>query len=362
MKADLPAGNWRISGNIEDVRMSGGKSWRTNDYSFEGHYDSRRFLLEMTPHGAEDDIAESVGKDGNFIYLIQRYSKLGKKDALRTESLAVVEPTVFSRYASHALVSVLMAFADTNDLGCLTSGKDIFLLGNIRRYPEENNTFAVKRRPDGLDIVATCYGGEERRPEGMVPIQRFDNGFKRWIYESRLAMADPTNGTVSIDYERFYPYKGKLFLEHRVTGKIILKPENKILSSFNPRVNEDILLVRDYRYRAVLFPLSKGITDQCYFYFLTNHSWDIDTSQIYSHMQQLREVLSRPSEKNDAGFQARLKDEPLKSIHKNKIKSSHRILILIAMAGFFVGFPIVMLLFYYARGKDKNKQTKYTVG
>jgi hypothetical protein len=268
-KAELPLGTWRLSGNVEDVRISSGVSAKTNSYSFEGHYSGRNVLINMTPHGAEDDIAESVGKDGDLIYLIQRYAKPGMKDAPRTESLAVVEPTVFSRYASHALASVLMAFATTNDLDCLASGTDIFILGNLRRYPEENNTFAIKRRPNGIDIEATCYGGEERGRDRMMPIQGFDSGFKRWAYKSKISMSDPTHGVISVQYERFYPHKGHLILDRRVIGEILLSPENEAISSFKPKIQEDRLVVHDYRFRALLFPISKGIADQYHLVRLT---------------------------------------------------------------------------------------------
>ena len=115
-----------------------------------------RFLIDMTPHGAEDEITERVGRDGGLIYPIQRYPRV--QNAPRTESLAAVEPTVFSRQATHALVSVMMAFAETKDLNCLTSGKDVFILGNLRRYPEENNTFAVKPR-SVVWILRQCVMG-----------------------------------------------------------------------------------------------------------------------------------------------------------------------------------------------------------
>lgn len=363
LKADLPAGKFYISGNIEALRMSGGEVRRTNNYSFAGHYADGRFLLDMTPQGAEDDIQETAGKDGELIYLIQRYRKPGENEGPRTESVAVVEPSVFSRYASDALAAVLMAFAETNDLGRLTSGKDIFLLGNIRRYPEENNTFKAKFRPDGLDIEATCYGGEERRPEGMVPIQGFENGFKRWTFESALTETESTNAVISVRYERFYPFNRNLFVEKRVTGKIIMKPENEQISLFKPDFQETSLEVHDYRYRAALFPLSKGIADQYDLYWLENHSWAVDTNKIFVHFQQLREFLLRPSTTNTV-WQTRLKDDPFGSIFRNQIKNSHRIIILTAFGLFSAGFPGVILLYSWAkrrklkqRNKKQNDQT-----
>jgi hypothetical protein len=349
-KADLPEGKWHISGDVEDVRMSGGYSQRTNNLSFEGHYDSGRFLLDMVPHDSEEDIAESAGWDGNLFYMIQRYPITLGKGLARTESLGKIEPTVISRYSTYALTSVLLALADSNTLEYLQSGKDIFILGNLRRYPEENNTFKVSQTSTNVDIEAVCHGGEERNPAGiMIPIQGFEKGFTRWTYKSDLKMLNESNSVITSHYECFYPFGGKLFLERKVTGKFLLCSNNESISSFKPEILESKLLVDDYRYRAMLFPLSKGIVDQCWMYTLTNHSWDYDTNITYTHFKNLVLYLSGPGVTNSS-----LKDEPFSSIQIES-KPIRRIILLITFLVFSVSF-LGVILFNSWRATQKRKE------
>ena len=312
--ASFLSGIWSLSGNIEDLRLSGGQIWATNCFTFDGHYDNGRFLVDMIPHGSMDNVAESAGWDGELFYLVQHYPKyssadVGKelRDLPRTESLGKIEPTVFSRYATPGLDSVLLAFADTNALDRLQSGKDIFILNGLRRYPEENNTFKVKRGPSSLDIEAICHGGEERGPAGFVPIQGFAEGFTRWTYHADLNLRDPSNGVISMQYLRFHPSKGKLLLETKVTGQIQLGPDPNPVSLFRPAMSESSLLVDDYGGRPMLFPLNKGIVDQCFIYRLTNHVWDFDRSVIATRFAAIREMLARPD-----SLDPKLRDEPLR--------------------------------------------------
>lgn len=307
VKAGLPPGNWRFSGNITDVRMSAGSGVRTNTLSVRGRYYNGNFLAEVVPQNSEDNIAESAGWDGDLLRLIQRYPKT-PGTAARTESLGKVEPTVYSRYATHALVPVLLACADTNALEFVKSGTNIVILGNLRIFPEEDNTFEVNHRPDGVDIKAVCHGGEEMNAQGaMVPVQKFENGFTRWTFTSDVKMSEPDGGMLSVQYERFYPGKGKLHQERKVTGQIQLTRDSESISSFRPTIEESDLLVDDYRYRAMLFPLSKGVVDQYWAYHLTNHSWECDTNKMYKHFENLRGYFSEVGITNSA-----FRDEPLR--------------------------------------------------
>ena len=310
----LLSGDWGLSGNLEDLRLSGGQIRVTNRFTLDGHYDHERFLVNLTPQGSEDNVAESAGWDGELFYLIAHYPNYSAADAgkalrdlPRTESLGKVEPTVFSRYATPGLASVLLAFAGTNALERLQSGNDIFILNGQRRYPEENNTFKVKRGPSSLDLEAICHGGEERGPAGFVPIQGFAAGFTRWTYHADLNLRDPSNGVISVRYRRFHPSKGKLLLETQVTGQIQLRPDRNPVSVFRPAITESSLLVDDYGCRPMLFPHNKGIVDQCCIYPLTNHVWDFDRRAIATHFVAIREMLARPD-----SLDPKLQDEPLR--------------------------------------------------
>jgi hypothetical protein len=329
-KGGLPPGSWRLSGNIDDVRMNSGAVVRTNTLTVLGRYHNGNFLIDSVPQDNEDNIAESAGWDGDLLRLIQRYPKTHGTMA-RTESLGKVEPTVYSRYATHAFVPMLLACADTNALEFVNSGTNIIILGNLRDFPEENDTFEVNYRSNGVDIKAVCHGGEEMNSMGvMVPVQGFENGFTRWTFASDLKMSDPNGGLLLVQYERFYPGNGKLHQQRKVTGKIQLTRDTESISTFTPTIEETNLLVNDYRYRAMLYPLSKGVVDQYSAYYLTNHSWECDTNRMYKHFQALRGYFAGPGSTN-----SRLKDEPRRdegvTINPARRKTILGVLILFAL-------------------------------
>src|ERR1044071_9225040 len=58
--ADLPNGNWKISGEISDVAMSASQgSVFTNTFSLAGYYHDGHFLVDLTPIKSLDDGTES---------------------------------------------------------------------------------------------------------------------------------------------------------------------------------------------------------------------------------------------------------------------------------------------------------------
>jgi len=295
-----------MSGNIVDVRLSSSGSQFTNTLSLTGHYDNGHFLIDLMPVKTEDEIAESAGWDGESLYLIQRFPDFPGKGEPRDKSLGFVEPSVFSRYATHALTSVLLALTSSNALAGLETGQDVVVLGGERKYPEENNAYKVSYLSSGdVEIEALCPG-HEIGPMGTVPIEGFDGGFTRWTHKSNLTGISGTNdpGVLLVEYKRFMPLKGKLVRGRVVTGKILFRPEDRAVSEFRPIITEDNLSVMDYSCRSQLFPVNKGLMDQNYLYRLTNHLWNFDRNIIVADFAKRKAWLVAH------GVPKEMKDEP----------------------------------------------------
>ena len=272
----VPEGSWSISGKVIDMRITSAGLQASNTLSLTGHCSNGRFVIDLVPVKTQDEIAESAGWDGNDLFLIQRWPK--SKGLPRTKSLGYIEPTIFSRYATPALTSVLSAFADSNELSRLESGSEIVILDTWREYPEESNTFTVGYLPSsGIQVTARCPGLKIERT-GMSPIRGFEDGFTRWTFTSNLKSP---NALVT-EYDRFDPQQGKLVQIRKVTSEILLEREEAGASSFQPEIPENSLTVLDYSQRRTLFQFYKeGLTDQCRIYEVTNHLWDfVNNSNI----------------------------------------------------------------------------------
>lgn len=291
----ISAGSWLLSGEIADVQGGVGGSETKNRLSLKGHYAGGKFLIDLVPISTQDNIAESVGWDGGFLRLIQRFpSTPGGR--FRDSSVGFVEPSVFSRYASDALTSVLLAFAGSNSIEQLTEGNDFVVLGVDRLYPEEDNTYEIKHVGKlGIEMAALCPAEKVTRA-GRTPIAGFENRFLRWSFRSTFIDWTATNsGLLEVEYKRFKPLegsKGRLLCVRHVSGKIIFQKDPFQIAAFHPNISEDDLRVLDYSYRHELFPLSKGISDQCYPYVLTNHAWDFDTNIVAASFLERRAVLA----------------------------------------------------------------------
>jgi hypothetical protein len=299
--ASLPTGARRISGDVVDVLVGATQSI-TNTLSITGSYNNGHFQIDLTPINASDNIAESVGWDGEFLRIIQRFPDLPGNNQPRDRSLAFVEPDVFSRYATHALACVLLAFADSNMLTRIEAGQELVILGNERRYPEEDNSYTVRRGPSGdVEITALC-SGQEIGPSGKLPLEGFQDGFTRWTHKSSMTSAHGTEpDTLVAEYNRYKPLKGKLIQERLVTAKIIFGLDQTPASDFRPTISENSLTVMDYSGRSQLFPLNKGIVDQNYTYTLTNKAWDFDRTVIVASFadRKARFAQGIPKELND---------------------------------------------------------------
>jgi hypothetical protein len=290
--ASLPNGSWRMSGDIMDVLLTGNGQSITNKLSLTGHYDNGHFLMDLMPIETLDNIAESAGWDGEALRLIQRFPDLPGNNQPRDRSLGFVEPSVFSRYATHSLTSMLLAFADDEALKRLEDGQELVILGIQRKYPEENNVYTVKTLPSGIEISAQCPG-QEVTTTGETPIKGFENGFTRWTFHSSFTgFAGMDSGTLLVEYSRYVPSRGKLFKERQVTGTIHFNLDQSTTYECRPTISESALTVLDYSYRPLLFPLSKGIVDQNYKYIITNHVWYFDTNVIAAAFQERKARLS----------------------------------------------------------------------
>lgn len=253
------------------------------------------FLVEVMPINAEDDIAESAAWDGENLYLIQRWHDARRMGLPRDKSLGFVEPNVFSRWATEALVSVLIAFADSNALTHLQDGQFPVNLGPRRLYPEENNTYTVRRLESGLvEIEAHCPGLELGSTD-LIPIFGFDKGFLRWKHSSNLGSVSGAKGSIEevVNYDRFAPMKGQLIQERKVTARILFDSEPEKPLVFRPTITESSLTVLDYSARVELFPYTKGIIDWFHQYELTNRIWNYDTNLVSKTIADVKTLLAK---------------------------------------------------------------------
>jgi hypothetical protein len=270
--ASILTGSWQMS--------KAGPAF-TNNLSVNGYYNNGRFLIDLTPIKTEDNIAESVGWDGNGLYLIQRFpeSPSGKE---RNKALGYIEPSVFSRYATPALTSVLAAFADSNELSRLESGNEVVILDTWRKYPEESNTYTARYLPAGGIEITASSPGQRIEPTGrLAPIVGFENGFTRWTYKSVLnqSAGQHDERTLQTEYNRYDPEQGKLIKMRDVKSDILFSPDGKSITDFRPKIPENRLTVWDYSQRQMLFEFYKqGMSDQNHIYTLIGHKWNIDTN------------------------------------------------------------------------------------
>jgi hypothetical protein len=283
-RADIPPGNWAFSGNILDYGMASRGPIFTNTFTITGHCSNGHFILDTTPIKTMDDVAESAGWDGNLLCLIQRGSPIPHNNgAPRTNCIGYVEPNVFSYYATYGLSAVLTSFADSNQLADLEQKKMPVILGRLRIYPEENNTYKVTHSDlNSTEIEAICPGLRPGRI-GLEPIPGFEQGFTRWKFKSSLV---PTNGTwiLSAQYDeplaKLIKPTTKQLQDRAVTVEIFFQPETQAVTSFRPPITEQRLGVMDYSARKDFFPWTKGQFDWHCDYYLTNQQWDFPTAYI----------------------------------------------------------------------------------
>lgn len=350
--AGLPKGSWSMTGEIADVILSSRGPSLTNTYSITGHCDDGNFLLDLTPAKSSADVAESAGWDGELLCLIQRWSNPQKwsngpqTSLLRTNSLAYVEPSVFSRYASFALQPILVAFADSNLLSNLEKGQIPAILGNMRVYPEENNIYAVRRLSSGYTEIEAFSPGLKLGTTNLVPIPGFERGFTRWTHRSIFTASNTTNVTLSVEYNRFSPINGKLVQNRTVTAQISFCTTNQEKSSFRPIITENSIVVQDCSSRYEILPWTKGAVEWICQYEFTNKNWDFDTNSINAQLAQFKTNMILMG-----GYPKDLlaKANTIYEYRASPTLQSHRIITLSVLIGFSV-LSAIALWFSSRRG------------
>ncbi len=355
-QAALPLGNWDVNGKILDLRRSefDGTNvvFYTNSLSLIGYTDGLKFLINIDPVQTEDEIAECAGWDGEFLRFIQRYPNTPGKGMARDQALGYVEPSVFSRYATAALTGVLLSFANDEALNRITSGGELVILGNERRFPEENNTFRVRRiEPNKVEIEATCPG-VEISPSGLIKIPGLDGGFVRWTHKVSF-VTNETGVSVNIDYKRYGVIQGRPVLDRIVVADLNMRLGSESLKDFRPLIGENSLRVRDYSGRPSLFPYSKGIMDQNCVYSLTNHAWDNDLKLVALSFAKRKDALAT------YGAPAALIDNPYRT--SSTAQSHKRVLIVGIMIIASVLFGATIWLLSRQINNKKQKQPKQKI-
>jgi hypothetical protein len=298
-KAELPAGSWKFSGIVnDDLSGANGSVVMHQTLTVSGYFENGSFVVDVDPQKSMQNIWESAGWDGKLLRVVQNFPDKPGPGQPRTQWVGIVEPNVFSRHASIATTSILMAFADTNILASMRQGGELIILDELRLYPEEDNTYEINQLPSGgLEIRATCPGQKVARG-GNIPITGFEHGFNRWTYHSTVDRPDSTDSTNSMDsyklktdFEQFRPVGGRLLREHHIIGNLEFEKCDSKATNFRPEINLDALSVRDYSGRPVIFPQNKGVVDQFYPYTLTNHLWNFDQQKIISNAMDYKEFV-----------------------------------------------------------------------
>ncbi len=297
-KAELPAGPWKFSGTVsDDLKDANGSVLMHQTLAVSGYYEDGSFVVDVDPKKSQQNVWESAGWDGKLLRVVQNFPDKPGPGQPRDRWLGTVEPNVFSRHATLATTSILMAFADTNILASMSQGGELIILGELRLYPEENNTYEINQLPSGgLEIRATCPGQIVARG-GNIPIPGFDHGFTRWIYHSIVDKPDSPKPIDSFklktEFEQFRPVNGHLLTEHHITANLDFTKSEAKVTNFRPEITLDAIQVRDCSGRPLLFPLNKGYADQVYIYTLTNHVWDFDQERINHNARDIRELLAK---------------------------------------------------------------------
>jgi len=288
-KAELPAGPWKFSGIVnDDLKGANGSVVMHQTLAVSGYFENGSFVVDVDPQKSPQNIWESAGWDGKLLRIVQNFPDKPGPGQPRSRWLGTVEPNVFSRHATPATTSILMAFADTNILASMRQGGELIILGERRLYPEENNTYEINQLPSGgLEIRATCPGQKVARG-GNIPIPGFEHGFTRWTYHSIVDKPDSPKSIDSFklktEFEQFRPADGRLLTEHHIIGNLDFEKSEAKVTNFWPEISQDAMQVWDYSMRPLIYPLNKGAVDQACVYTLTNHIWNFD--------QELKELIT----------------------------------------------------------------------
>jgi hypothetical protein len=279
----------KIDGQITDFRLNpAGVALATNRLAFSGIYRDGCFRVDITPIAAEDDIQESAAWE-SCLYLVQRFPSEPGKGLPRDKSIGYIEPTIFSRYSTHATAALLMALADHNAVVALTNaGGHPILLGTIRQYPEEASAFSLNYSSFGnWSASAVCPGLVVGRDNKLTPLDSpvYADGFLRWRFRTEVTDRSDVALATRFVYERFRPKyaaqkptgRDDLIKDRHIEGNLRLEYSAVDVPSFRPEITEPSLMVLDFRGRRDFVKASGNYEkDYCVQHILTNQSWSLD--------------------------------------------------------------------------------------
>ncbi len=299
---------WRFGGPVIDIRNDGsGKPARTNYLSIAGYRFSDAFGFTVYPDDTSDEIEETFGWSGTALHFITRFPEEPGKGQPRDRSLGYVEPTLFSRYASHAALPVLIALASTNAIYEMAySNRYSTILGTLRHYPEESNTFRVLQL-GGTDLLIQAYApGTSVQNGDLVPLYApYRNGFLRWSYTSTRTLENK----VVFEYRRFLPKhprqepkdKMDVLCYRQVTGSLLFEKSTAVPLDLLPAIAEERLPIWDFRFRSRFEVGDNGGKGETLIqHFLTNKIWELNDSD--SLMRATNIQLSDSTKKRSLAY------------------------------------------------------------
>jgi len=286
---------YSVQGTIVDIRKTERGDGSTNQLSVSGITDGGHFTLDVVPVKTEDEIAESVGWDGSLFRLIQRYPKWPGMGQPRDQFVGVVEPTPFSWYMSHASASAVFGLVDTSVIQPFLSGDGRFtILGGLRNYPEENNTYRLDHvGAGGYQLVAHSPGIVVR---GAIEdhILGWRKGFKRWTISVTNESLGAREFRRKIRYQRFYPAESGLFLYRDVESVLTFSDTSDLAladKAWVPEIVESALPVRDYTGRFDFMEYSEGRVDSPLVYLIEDGTWADKTQLIKENFDKFRQQM-----------------------------------------------------------------------
>lgn len=280
----------RFAGTIKDLRLPGGNSTPvTNTLSVRGDWVGDIFHFKALPHSAEDEIEEDISWNGSALYILARWPTERGSQMPRTNALAYIEPEAFSRYATHASASLLMALAPLELFKTLDSSNRIpVILGTKRVYPEEDNRYELNVAPSGRVSVKAFAPGFQIVNGSTLPLATaYKNGFLRWQFERERIL---TNGTdvLIFDYHRYFPkvpaanpQSAEDVVEfRRVRGTIELSLRSDGIKPGLPSITEPLLNVWDFSQRGQFTRDDDGGRGEVFMNKqITNRTWSIDMAE-----------------------------------------------------------------------------------
>lgn len=279
-----------FTGEIKYMRLGEhDKPIVTNIFSVSGVINDSQFRVDVYPVQTEDDIEEHAGWDSNTLYLLQRFPEEHGKGLPRSKSLAYMEPTVFSRYATHPTAALCMALADSNAVAMLTNPEaPPILLGTVRIYPEEKSHYILDYRGFAdWSVKAICPGYSVGGDYKLRPLEPtvYENGFPRWRFSVEMPEKTANSCAIHFLYERFTP---KYIQQSPTNSDDVSKVSNiegnlRIVFSqptdfdYHPKIVESSLTVIDLRGRKD-FIQTAGSYDKDYMVHqvVTDKTWNID--------------------------------------------------------------------------------------